>query len=144
MPRPAEGVVTVTGVKRNSGFEGWFLAKIGGQVRRVTRLVRDDCIAGCPIDSGDLVSTIKARFPGNLHGVISIGGRGPLVDSAPHWRYVEYGTAPHWIDSHGTWSLKSDEGVYFGRRVWHPGTRANPFMRNAIYQRRRLAAGSAL
>ena len=131
-------------VKKDRDFEGWFLAKIGGQVRRITRLVRDDCIAGCPVDSGDLVSTIKARFPGQLRGIVSVGGRGPLVESAPYWRYVEWGTAPHWIDSHGPWPLRDDHGNVFGRRVWHPGTRATHFMSNACYQRRRLTAGGAL
>ena len=128
----------MSGVKVNRDFEGRFLAAIGAQVKKVTRAVRDDAIAGCPVDSGDLVSTIKMRFPGGLQGQVTVGGKGPLVSSAPHWRYVEYGTAPHWIDSTGPWSLRSDEGVYFGRRVWHPGTTANPFMRNAIYQRRKL------
>lgn len=134
----------MSGVKINREFEAWFLARVGRQVRRITNQVRDDCIAGCPVDSGDLVSTIKSRFPGQLKGYVSVGGSGPLVDSAPHWRFVEYGTAPHWINSHGSWSLKSDEGVYFGRRVWHPGTQANPFMRNALYQRRKLDRTSVL
>lgn len=127
-----------SGVKVNHEFEGWFLARVGAQVKRITRAVARDAIAGCPVDSGDLVSTIKTRFPGQLRGFVTVGGRGPLVESAGYWFYVEYGTAPHWIDSHGSWSLRSDEGVYFGRRVWHPGTTANPFMRNALYTRRRL------
>lgn len=125
-------------VKQNPGFEGWFLARIGAQVKKITYAVRDDAIAGCPVDSGDLVSTIKVRFPGGLRGIVSVGGRGPLVDSAPYWKYVEYGTAPHWIDSHGSWPLRDDDGTVYGRRVWHPGTTANPFMRNAVYQRRKL------
>jgi HK97 gp10 family phage protein len=128
----------MTGVKINRDAEGWFLAKIGAQVKKVTRMVAADCIANCPVDSGDLVSTIKVRFPGQLRGVVSVGGRGPLVESAPYWKYVEWGTAPHWIDSTGPWSLRSDEGVYFGRRVWHPGTTATHFMSNAIYKRRKL------
>ncbi len=131
-------------VKQNPGFEGWFLARIGGQVRRITRLVRDDAIAACPIDSGDLVSTIKMRFPGQLRGVVSVGGKGPLVESAPHWRYVEWGTAPHWINSTGPWPLRDEHGNVFGRRVWHPGIRATHFMSNAVYQRRRLTGGSVL
>lgn len=126
------------GVQRNPGFEGWFLAKIGGQVKKITRAVMLDAIAGCPVDSGDLVSTIKTRYPGQLRGIVSVGGSGPLVASAPHWRYVEYGTAPHWINSTGPWPLRDEYGNVFGRRVWHPGTQANPFMRNALYQRRRL------
>lgn len=127
-----------SGVRKDKDFEGWFLARIGVQVKKITLAVAADAIAGCPVDSGDLVSTIRTRFPGQLRGFVVVGGRGPLVDSAPYWAHVEYGTAPHWIDSTGPWSLKSDEGVYFGRRVWHPGTQANPFMRNALYQRRRL------
>jgi hypothetical protein len=134
----------VANVKTNRDFEGWFLAKIGRQVKKITRAVRDDCIAHCPVDSGDLVSTIKVRFPGELRGIVSVGGSGPLVASAPHWKFIEFGTAPHWIDSTGPWSLRSDAGVYFGRRVWHPGTRATHFMSNACYKRRRLDAGGAL
>lgn len=137
-------MVGKSGVKTNRDFEGWFLAKIGGQVKKITREVRDDAIANCPVDSGDLVSTIKARYPGQLQGVVSVGGKGPLVESAGYWRIVEWGSAPHWINSHGTWSLRSDEGVYFGRRVWHPGTVATHFMSRALYKRRRLDMGRAL
>lgn len=133
-----------SGVKINRDFEGRFLAAIGAQVKKITREVRDDAIAGCPVDSGDLVSTIRMRFPGGLRGQVVVGGKGPLVTSAGYWKFVEYGTAPHWIDSTGPWSLRSDEGVYFGRRVWHPGTTANPFMRTALYQRRRLNLARAL
>lgn len=127
-----------TGVRANRDFEAWFLARVGAQVKKITRAVAADAIAGCPIDSGDLVSTIKVRFPGQLRGYVSVGGRGPLVQNAPYWRYVEYGTAPHWIESHGTWPLRDDDGTVYGRRVWHPGTTAQPFMRNALFQRRRL------
>lgn len=125
-------------VKINRDFEGRFLAAIGTQVKKITRAVRDDAIAGCPVDSGDLVSTIGMRFPGQLHGQVTVGGKGPLVESAPYWKIIEWGSVPHWIDSTGPWSLRSDDGVYFGRRVWHPGTRATYFMSKALYQRRRL------
>lgn len=136
--------MTVTDVKKNPGFEGWFLARVGTHVKKITRAVRDDAIAGCPVDSGDLVSTIKARFPGGLKGYVTVGGRGPLVTSAPYWAHVEYGTAPHWINSHGPWPLRDEHGNVFGRRVWHPGTTAQPFMRGALYQRRRLTSVGAL
>ncbi len=125
-------------VKVDRDFEGRFLATIGANVKKITRAVRDDAIANCPVDSGDLVSTIKMRFPGELRGQVTVGGKGPLVESAGYWRVVEWGSAPHWIDSTGDWSLRSDEGVYFGRRVWHPGTTATFFMSRALYQRRRL------
>lgn len=117
-------------VRRNPEFDAWFLAHVGAQVKAVTEAVAEDCIAGCPVDSGDLVESIGTRYPGKLHGVVIVG--------TDHWRFVEYPTAPHWITSHGKWSLRSDDNEYFGRRVWHPGTQAQPFMRPALYQRRKL------
>lgn len=125
-------------VRAERGWESYFLAHVGAQVRAVTRAVADDARAECPVDSGDLLSTIGTRFPGQLHGVVKVGGRGPLAHDVDYWAAVEYGTPPHWITSHGSWSLRSDEGVYFGRRVWHPGTQANGFMRRALYRKRAL------
>jgi hypothetical protein len=70
---------------------------------------------------------------------VKAGGRGVLGD-VDYLKAVLYGTPPHWIKSHGRWSLRSDEGVYFGPRVWHPGTRANNFMGRALYRKRALGA----
>lgn len=130
-------------IRVNPRFDGWFLARIGAQVKKVTEEIRDDAIAGCPVDSGDLVSTIKTRYPGGLRGYVTVGSGGTFGD-APYWKYVEYGTAPHWINSHGPWPLRDDHGNVFGRRVWHPGTQAQPFMRSAAYRRRRLEARGLL
>jgi hypothetical protein len=44
---------------------------------------------------------------------------GPTTDYA---KYVNDGTPPHIIESHGPWSLHNKEtGEYFGRIVHHPG-----------------------
>jgi hypothetical protein len=52
---------------------------------------------------------------------------------------VEYGSRPHIIRSHGNYPLRNREtGDVFGRIVHHPGTPAQPFLRPALYQRRRL------
>lgn len=127
-------------VRVNRDWESWFLAHVGAQVKAITEAVADDARAGCPIDSGDLVSTIATRYPGKLHGIVKVGGRGPLAHDVDYWAAVEYGSAPHWIASHGKWSLHNAEtGEYFGRRVWHPGTQAQPFMRPALFRRRKLS-----
>jgi hypothetical protein len=128
----------VAHVRVNPGLDSWITAHVGSNVHKVTEAVARDAIAGCPVDSGDLVSTIRTYYPGKLNGIVIIGGNSRLATDVDYWAYVEYGTAPHWIDSHGDWSLRSDDGRYFGRRVWHPGTRANPFMRRALMQQRRL------
>jgi hypothetical protein len=117
-------------VRRNPEFDAWFLAHVGAQVKQVTEAVARDAISECPIDSGDLVESVGTRYPGKLHGIVVVG--------TDHWHETEYGSPPHEIRSHGKWSLRSDEGVYFGRRVWHPGTPSQPFMRRALYRRRAL------
>lgn len=118
-------------VRVNRDFESWFTAHVGANVRQVTEAVARDAIAGCPIDSGDLVESIGTRYPGKLRGVVTVG--------TDHWAPTEFGSRPHWIDSHGDWSLHNAEtGEYFGRRVWHPGTPEQPFMRPALYRKRKL------
>jgi hypothetical protein len=120
-------------IRVNPGFDAWFLAHQGRDVKRITEAVADDARAGCPIDSGDLVETIGTRYPGKLRGVVVVGG-----EDAPYWASVEYGSDPHLIESHGPWSLRSDDNEYFGRVVHHPGTPEQPFMRPAIYRRRSM------
>jgi hypothetical protein len=129
-----------TDLKTNPKFEGWFQAHVGRQVKAVTEAVAREARAECPVDSGDLVSSIRTRYPGALKGVVVVGGSVPgrLVDRADHWIVVEYGSRPHTIESHGPWSLRSDAGEYFGRDVHHPGTKARSFMRTALYRRRML------
>lgn len=129
-----------TDLKRNPAFEGWFQAHAGRQVKAITEAVARDARAECPIDSGDLVSTIRTRYPGNKVGHVVVGGtsRRFMAHRVDYWAAVEYGSRPHTIRSHGPWSLRSDDGEYFGRVVHHPGTRAQPFMRVALYRRRIL------
>jgi hypothetical protein len=132
--------VARSSVHRNPQFKGWFEAHVGRQVKAVTEAVARDARAECPVDSGDLVSTIRTRYPGGLRGIVVVGGNAPgrLAHNVDYWAAVEYGSRPHTIRSHGTWSLRSDDGEYFGRVVHHPGTRAQPFMRTALYRRRLL------
>lgn len=47
--------------------------------------------------------------------------------------YVEVGTKPHVIESHGDYPLRNAKtGQVFGRRVNHPGTPAQPYLRPAL------------
>jgi hypothetical protein len=66
--------------------------------------------------SGNLRSSEHAfRQPnGDIHV-------GPTAD---YGRYVNDGTEPHVIESHGPWPLRNREtGQVFGRVVHHPGTK---------------------
>lgn len=119
---------TYAHLRVHHGYKSYFKAAEGRGVRRITEDIADDARAGCPIDSGELVGSIGTSYPGELRGLITI--------SAPHWHTVEYGSPPHIIRAHGRYSLRSDEGEYFGPIVHHPGTPAQPFLRPSLYQRR--------
>lgn len=118
-------------IRENRQFDGYFLAAQGRQVKKVTEAIAADARAGCPYDSGDLHDSIATRYPGKLRGVVIVG--------TDHWAPTEYGSAPHEIRSTGKWSLhNADTGEYFGRVVQHPGTPEQPFMRPALFKKRRL------
>ena len=64
---------------------------------------------------------------------------GPIV---PYAIYVEYGTRPHEIlPVHArTLRFEVDGRIVFAARVWHPGTRPQPFVRETAEQIREEAA----
>jgi hypothetical protein len=54
-------------------------------------------------------------------------------DGAPYGLFVEVGTQPHVIRSHGPYPLRNRRtGQVFGPIVNHPGTRAQPYLRPAL------------
>lgn len=55
---------------------------------------------------------------------------GPTADYA---EYVNDGTVPHLIESHGPWPLRNRAtGQVFGRTVHHPGTRGYHFVERSV------------
>lgn len=67
----------------------------------------------------------------------------PLLNAADifigtnHWRFIEYGTAPHIIDPDRKEALDWPDALHPYRRVRHPGTREYAPMRRALRQRKR-------
>lgn len=54
-------------------------------------------------------------------------------DGAPYGLFMEVGTVPHIIRSHGPYPLRNRRtGQVFGRIVHHPGTAAQPHLRPAL------------
>lgn len=107
---------------------GWF-ARLREAIRpRMEMLAAEieaDIRRNAPVDSGELVRSIRRRGT-----VITI--------DAPHWHFVEYGTRPHIIRprvKRALWWPGADHPV---KRVYHPGTRAQPFIRPAATRQRRL------
>jgi hypothetical protein len=93
---------------------------------KLTAFIADDARAGCPVKSGKLLESIK-----HVGNKVSVGGIG-----LEYWFYVEYGTLPHFIRPVHAKALRweDDTGVHYAKLVWHPGTQATNFMRNALYR----------
>lgn len=106
---------------------------------RIVDEIADDARRGCPIGESSgpehvhMVDTIVALFA---------PGRGYVHVGTDHWAATEYGSEAHIIRPRRPggrlrffW-LKAGRHVFF-RVVHHPGTPAQPFMRPALYRRRR-------
>lgn len=102
--------------------------------------------AGAVVERGAVARAPVSEFvsdddpPGRLKASVGrTGGRdtdGPYIDIGAGADYaldVELGTRPHIIESHGPWPLRNRRtGQVFGRRVEHPGTEPQPFLRPAL------------
>lgn len=106
-------------------------AEIQRYVERAADQVADRARFWCPEKTGLLLSTI-VREPGTSKHteLVAVGG-----GDAYYWAYMEFGTRPHIIRSHGPWPLRNREtGQVFGQVVRHPGTPEYAYMREALYE----------
>ena len=87
----------------------------------------------CPVDTGRLSWGIKI-FP------TSIGfSKYLLYDNVEYAEAIEFGTDPHVINIKNKKVLANKKkGQIFGKQVQHPGTEAQPFMRPALDQVKRI------
>lgn len=84
--------------------------------------------------SGYLRSQIYWQLGGDEIGLyVDIHSPAKTPDGAPYGLFMEVGTAPHVIRSHGPYPLRNARtGQVFGPIVNHPGTAAQPHLRPAI------------
>jgi hypothetical protein len=83
-----------------------------------------------------LLGDLPLRPSGYLRNSIHADRRGPTEIAvgpyASYGRYVNDGTRPHLIRSHGPWPLRNRAtGQVFGPLVHHPGTRPVYFVQRA-------------
>ena len=94
--------------------------------------------------ANSLAADMQQRAPiktGNLRGsirvIVTMRGRleiGPDVQIAEYAWDVEYGTKPHVIEAKPGKTLRFEAGgkVIYTKRVNHPGTAAQPYVRPAV------------
>ena len=97
--------------------------------------LQNELVLACPVDTGRLRNSIKVR-PHN---------GGLMIWMVDYGKLVEFGTPPHIITPKDKKSLKFESNkigrlsgnkkgkkIVFAKKVKHPGTRPNPFIRTAI------------
>lgn len=110
---------------------GWQLqleAHVARFMDRIADDIADDARRFAPVDTGLLKSSIKVHR------------RGPTTRRihahAPYAAWVEYGTRPHIIRPNSKKALHWPGARHPVAVVHHPGTRAQPYLRPALFMRR--------
>ena len=86
--------------------------------------------------------TMKTRIMARSLEVKKLTGElavliGSPIDNPPYPSYIEFGTAPHVIQTTKYRSLGNKNVGFFGKKVNHPGTQAKPFLRPALDENNR-------
>lgn len=86
--------------------------------------LQNELILTCPVDTGRLRSSIKVKTT----------NEGLLIWMVDYGKFIEFGTPPHIIKPTTKKALKfkSGKNIVFAKKVRHPGTRPQPFIRTAI------------
>ncbi len=96
-----------------------FMFKVGAEVV-------NDSKAIAPFKTGNLKKDIQV-FKADQTSV-TIGNS----KLAPYAKFVHFGTKPHMIKVKKAKALANKNGKVFGKKVNHPGTKANPYLKNAL------------
>jgi len=95
----------------------------------IARRIQNELIMVAPVDTGRLRNSIK----------VIPSSEGITIWMADYGMFVEFGTPPHVIKPKSKQALKFKSGnkVVFAKKVQHPGSRPNPFIRNTIQNKLR-------
>lgn len=101
------------------------------RMREIIRLAAADARVNSPVDTGRMAQAIKEDPIVSLSPFRVVGG---ITSHAPYSVFVHQGTAPHVIRPRNASALRFKVGgeTVFASSVNHPGTRARPFLTNAV------------
>lgn len=104
------------------------VTELNKSIARSIGILQNQTIKEAPVNKvamgGNLRQSIKSAMLSKLSGEVSV--------EAKYGIYVHEGTAPHTIVARGKTLYNKRSGQFFGKKVNHPGTRANPFLQRAI------------
>jgi HK97 gp10 family phage protein len=135
-------------------------------LREGAKVLKAEAQTHVPVRHGDLRRSVRVKVRTKGSTIIASVTAGN--EKAWYWRFVEYGTGPHWIsvrEGDRPWrntrrgpkafsirtinrmaqrgSLKIGEN-FVGSSVAHPGAKATPFMRPALDTKARAAIAAAV
>ena len=97
--------------------------------------IQNELILNCPVDKGRTRASIKVKST----------EEGIMITMAETGKFIEFGTNPHIIEAKNGGVLRFEVGrverlsgktkgknIVFAKKVKHPGTRPNPFIRTMI------------
>jgi hypothetical protein len=98
--------------------------KLNRAMPEIARRIQNELILICPVDTGRLKNSIKVK---------SYDG-GIIIWMVEYGKFVEFGSPPHVIKPNSKKALKFKKGKkeIIVKKVNHPGSRPNPFIRNTI------------
>lgn len=101
------------------------------RMREIIRLAAADARVNSPVDTGRMAQAIKEDPIVSLGPFRVVSG---ITSHAPYSVFVHQGTAPHVIRPRNAAALRFKVGgaTVFASSVNHPGTRARPFLTNAV------------
>lgn len=111
--------------------------RVRGVGSAIANAVANDARDMAPMREGDLMASIKVVRARPYLWHVRVG--------TDHWWEQEYGARPHEIVpkvKRALWWTEPPAGKGFAEyprtRVWHPGNAPQPYMRPALFQRRRV------
>jgi HK97 gp10 family phage protein len=100
----------------------------------IQRAAMPDIVAVVAAKARELAPRRTGELAGSIDTVVQRAGeRGIVRAKAPHAHLVHNGTKPHPVTGKAL-PIPTAEGIIFRRMMTHPGTKANPFLTNALEQ----------
>jgi Bacteriophage HK97-gp10, putative tail-component len=114
-----------------AGPQGPVAKDLARKAQKVTQGAKRRCPTSPAGSGGNRPGHLRSSISWDM-GVDAEGLHADVGTDVSYAIFVEVGTKPHIIRSHGNWPLRSAKGQVFGRVVHHPGTRAQPYLRPSI------------
>lgn len=105
------------------------ITEVGKAVQKSALTVQSNAMKEAPVNKQSGGGNLRQ----NIRMQMMTKTKAKIMSKAPYSIFVHEGTRPHIIRVKNKRVLADRRnGIFFGKEVHHPGTRANPFMKRAV------------